>query len=212
MPLEANQAGTPEKIDDVLDVDLGHNSLTRWSSSSQFGFPSPVLYSLCDVAEERKLFLCEYCFNEAPKGYRAIMPALPKMQWLNENLDRDTKTLKECHCSLRSRILDRWQCVKCYESEESIINTIHTMAPRSEKWQCRCGLTAKRTVCMWCWGDIVEGREEYERVYAEEYARIRAQMESDSETGSGSRRRSDLEVGNDLRATDDGVVQTGSED
>ena len=178
MPLEAQQAGTPQRIDDVLDVDLGRTSLTTWSASSQFGFPSPVLYTLCDVAEKRKLFLCEHCFQDAPKGYRAIMPALPKMQWLNESLDLSAKSLEGCHCSLRSRILDRWQCVKCYEGEALTVNTIHDNAPTSEKRQCRCGSNCKRLLCMWCWGEVIEGREVFERVYVEQGAHTRVQAES----------------------------------
>lgn len=174
MPLEVDQPGTPERISDVLDVDLGLNSLTTWSGNSQFGFPSPVLQSLCDVAEQRKLFLCEYCFLDAPKGYKALEPELPNLPWLSPNMTQEV--FKECHCSLRGRVLDRWQCVKCYESEESTIEGIHSMAPGPEKWSCRCGLNAERIVCLWCWGEVVEGIDEYERVYAEQSTRTRAEQ------------------------------------
>ncbi|KAF3042861.1 hypothetical protein E8E11_008456 [Didymella keratinophila] len=153
MPLEVDQPGTPEKISDVLDVDLGVNSLMTWSGNSQFGFPSPVLQSLCNVAEERKLCLCEYCFGEASKGYEGLKPKLPKLSWLTPDLSQET--LKECHCTLRSHILDRWQCVKCYESEASTIKGIQKMVP--VKASCRCGLDAGRLVCMWCWGEVLEG-------------------------------------------------------
>ena len=172
MPLEFDQPGTPEKISDVLDVDLGLNSLTTWSGNSQFGFPSPVLRSLCDVAEKRKLFLCEYCFENAPKGYKALTPQLPKLPWLSHQVNSCGKVLRNCHCSLRSRVLNRWQCVKCYESEESTIDSIHSLAPGPEQSQCRCGLNVKRTVCMWCWGEITD---EYERVYTEQFIRTRAE-------------------------------------
>ncbi|KAF2627218.1 hypothetical protein BU25DRAFT_411279 [Macroventuria anomochaeta] len=181
MPLEFDQPGTPEKISDVLDVDLGLNSLTKWSGNSQFGFPSPVLRSLCALAEKRKLSLCEYCFAEALKGYTALSPKLPKLSWLSHQVDPHGKVLNDCHCSLRSRVLDRWQCVNCYESEESTIEGIHSIASRPDSWQCRCGLNVKRTVCMWCWGEIVEGRDEHERVYPREYARIRAERGDSSE-------------------------------
>jgi len=151
MPLEVDQPGTPEKISDVLDVDLGVNSLMTWSGNSQFGFPSPVLKSLCNVAEQRKLCLCECCFGEASKGYEGLKPELPKLSWLTSN--PGLESFKECHCSLRSHILDRWQCVKCYESEESTIKGLQKMAP--DKAFCRCGLAAGRIVCIWCWGEIL---------------------------------------------------------
>ena len=152
MPLEVDQPGTPEKISDVLNVDLGLNSLMTWSGNSQFGFPSPVLQSLCNVAEQRKLRICECYFGEPSKGYEGLKPEIPKLSWLSPNSRLETS--KECHCSLRSHILDRWQCVKCYESEESTIRGIQKMAP--DKASCRCSLDATRTVCMWCWGEILE--------------------------------------------------------
>lgn len=157
MPLEIDQPGTPEKISDVLDVDLGLNSLMTWSGSSQFGFPSPVLRTLCNVVEKRKLCLCESCFREASKGYEALKPELPKLSWLNPNLRQEA--FKECHCTLRSHILDRWQCVNCYENEESTIKGVQKMAP--DRASCRCGLDAERMVCMWCWGEIIEGTSNF---------------------------------------------------
>ncbi|KZM25488.1 hypothetical protein ST47_g3352 [Ascochyta rabiei] len=162
MPLDSDQAAAPEKISDVLDIDLGIVSLRTWSASSQFGFPSPVLRSLCKTVEERKLMLCEFCSMEAPKGYKAIVPELPRLPWLSKQIDRSAQVLRECHCSLRSRILDRWQCVKCYENEESTMRSIASIAPGSDTCMCRCGHYAKRAVCMWCWGDIIESGDVYE--------------------------------------------------
>lgn len=157
LPLQFDQAGTPEKVSDVIDVDLGYKSLITWSGTSQFGFPAPVLRSLCTVAEQRKLFLCECCFIEAPKGYTALEPELPKLSWLDIPTEGDAKkALKECHCSLRSRVLDRWQCVRCYAKEQSTIDDIYNMAPEPQYQECRCGLPANKTVCMWCWGEVVE--------------------------------------------------------
>ncbi|KAF1923871.1 uncharacterized protein M421DRAFT_425369 [Didymella exigua CBS 183.55] len=175
MPLEIDQPGRPEKISDVLDVDLGLNSLTKWSGNSQFGFPSPVLQVLCNVAEERMLLLCKCCFDEAPKGYKGLKPELPKLSWLSPNMNQEV--LKECHCSMRSHVLDRWQCVKCYDNEVSLIKGVHSEAPRPETWSCRCGLDAERIVCMWCWGEIVENIIRNERPVAEIAARIRAGQE-----------------------------------
>ncbi|KAJ4410754.1 hypothetical protein N0V91_001682 [Didymella pomorum] len=152
MPLEIDQPGTPEKISDVLDVNLGLYSLMTRSGTSRFGFPSPVLQSLCNVAEQRKLCLCECCYGKASKGHEELNPELPKLSWLTPNLSPEA--FKKCHCTLRSHILDRWQCVKCYKSEESTIKGIHRVAP--EMASCRCGLDAARVVCMWCWGEILE--------------------------------------------------------
>lgn len=172
MPLEIDQPGTPEKISDVLDVDLGLSSLTQWSGNSQFGFPSPVLQSLCNVVEERKLFLCECCFNKAPEGYKSLKPELPSLSWLKPIMTQEG--LEDCHCSLRSHVLDRWQCVKCYEAEESVIKGICSMASRPGEWFCRCGLDAEKIVCMWCWGEIVEKGTGNERILAENNARTEA--------------------------------------
>lgn len=167
MALDSDEAATPERISDVLDVDLGNVSLTTWSASSQFGFPSPVLRSLCDVAERRKLFLCEDCFQDASQGYKVVKPALPTLRWLDDKIDTDGIALKECHCSLRSRILDRWQCVKCYEQEESTVKGVASDTLSTDKCMCRCGLCAERAVCMWCWGVILEGSEANGEVYSE---------------------------------------------
>ncbi|KAF9694722.1 hypothetical protein EKO04_007663 [Ascochyta lentis] len=165
MPLDSDQAATPEKISDVLDIDLGVVSLRSWSASSQFGFPSPVLKSLCKTVGERKLLLCDSCYIRAPKGHKAIVPELPKLPWLSERIDENAQGLKECHCSLRSRILDRWQCLKCYENEESAMSSIASQAPKSDKCMCRCGHSAKKAVCMWCWGEIIEGRDAREHAH-----------------------------------------------
>lgn len=166
MPLEVDQPGNPEKISDVLDVDLGLHSLTTWSGNSQFGFPSPVLRTLCSVAEQRKLFLCGPCSEDALQGPKAVEPALPRLPWLDSKSGSLTsRAPKECHCSLRSRILDRWQCVKCYDSEQSTINAIYSSAPGP---QCRCGALACKTVCMWCWGEVAEERARYQPTRVEE--------------------------------------------
>jgi hypothetical protein len=169
MPLEVDQPGNPEKISDVLDVDLGLNSLTTWSGNSQFGFPSPVLRTLCRVAEERKLFLCEVCFDHASEGPRALEPSLPRLPWLVDNIEGAMKNfVKECHCTLRSRVLDRWQCIKCFDGEDSTIKNIHNSAPSAEFRQCRCGAPTRKTVCMWCWGEIVEEQARHQSALVEQ--------------------------------------------
>ncbi|KAJ8118079.1 hypothetical protein OPT61_g872 [Boeremia exigua] len=168
LPLQFDQAGTPERIRDVIDVDLGRHSLTTWSGTSQFGFPSPVLRSLCNVTEQRKLSLCEHCFTDAPKGYKALTPELPELGWLDALTDGGAETaLRQCHCSLRSRILDRWQCVKCYAKEEATIQDLNVMAAHPEPRQCRCGLIPERIVCLWCWGEVTEESDAIEHAGSE---------------------------------------------
>lgn len=167
MALESVVAGTPEKISDVLDLDLGQVSLTTWSASSQFGSPSPVLRVFCNVAEQRRLLLCEACFTDVPKGYKAIKPAMPKLPWLSDTIDQSAEDWKECHCSLRSRILDRWQCVKCYQAEDAILRSLAWRRSSNLTKMCRCGLSAKKSVCLWCWGEIVETREVNEEAHTE---------------------------------------------
>lgn len=164
LPLQFEQSGTPQKISDVIDVDLGYTSLKTWSGTSQFGFPAPVLRSLSNVAEQRKLFLCECCFTDASKGYKALNPELPNLPWLDRQIEGSAKkTLKKCHCSLRSQILDRWQCTKCYAKEQSTIENIHSMAPEPEYQECRCGQPAHKPVCMWCWGEVAERSDAIEQ-------------------------------------------------
>lgn len=142
MPLEIDQPGTPEKISDVLDVDLGLVSLTTWSGNSQFGFPSPVLRSLCKVTEERKLCLCDCSFDDARKCYNKLKPNF---------LNATQEAFKKCHCSLRSHILNRWQCVSCYRNEDAVIKQLNAY-----EWSCRCGQDAQKVICLWCWGEVLE--------------------------------------------------------
>jgi hypothetical protein len=169
MPLEIDQPGNPEKISDVLDVDLGLNSLTTWSGNSQFGFPSPVLRTLCRVAEERKLFMCEVCFDHASDGPKALKPSLPRLPWLIDRSEGAIKNFhKQCHCTLRSRVLDRWQCIKCFDSEDSIIKDIHNCAPSAEVRRCRCEAPTRKTVCMWCWSEIIEERARHQSARIEQ--------------------------------------------
>ncbi|KAJ4990494.1 hypothetical protein SVAN01_03941 [Stagonosporopsis vannaccii] len=182
VPLQFEQGGTPEKISDVINLDLGYNSLTAWSGTSQFGFPSPVLRSLCTTAEQRKLFLCEWCFTDARKGYNALSPKLPKLSWLDGAIEGFAKeALQECHCSLRTHVLDRWQCIKCFGKEESIIENIHSMAPDSQYQECRCGQPASKIVCMWCWGEVVERSDAIEQAAFDNDESERAEEEDSSE-------------------------------
>ncbi|KAH6613875.1 hypothetical protein C7974DRAFT_65980 [Boeremia exigua] len=175
LPLQFDEVGTPEKISDVINVDLGYHSLTTWSGNSQYGFPSPVLRSLCNTTEQRILYLCKHCLTDASDGYKALEPPLPYLPWLDTPMDEHHTPLKQCHCSLRSRILDRWQCVKCYAKEASTIETLHNGVPAPNIPQCGCGRPADKPVCMWCWGEIAERSDQSELIDdAQEDVRPRA--------------------------------------
>jgi hypothetical protein len=152
VPLEANEPATPEDLSEVLALDLGVVSLRTWSSSSAFGFPSPALRSLSQTVEARKLMLCDSCFEDAEEGYQTLKPALPRMAWLDGE-----HGLQECHCSLRGKVVDKWQCVKCYSEEDAIITSITSAAEQASRL-CRCGSSATHSVCLWCWGAVTEGR------------------------------------------------------
>ncbi|KAH7088696.1 hypothetical protein FB567DRAFT_522129, partial [Paraphoma chrysanthemicola] len=62
VPLQLGAVAPPECIEDVLDYDLGQQSLMSISADSRYESPSPVLSSLCRVAEARLISLCETCF------------------------------------------------------------------------------------------------------------------------------------------------------
>jgi hypothetical protein len=155
LPLESTHYGPPERIETILDLDLGQYSLTTFSASSHFGNPSPVFRSLCKAIDMRKLDVCFTCFeSQAPKGPGALRPALPQLTWLETA--QATGPIQPCHCTLRKHIVDRWVCLRCYEGE------VHAMAqatssPCGKTGLCRCGShDAMYTLCLWCWGEITE--------------------------------------------------------
>jgi hypothetical protein len=149
-PLQMDATGPPECIEEVLDIDLGKQALMSFSEDSRYEHPSPVLSSLCSIVDARKVFLCNACFvRDAPQGPQAMNLPWPVTTTA-------TTSLKECHCTLRSRFLDRWLCLQCYQKEESAINhCTGVIFPKCTNL-CRCGTIAHRTLCLWCWGEVAE--------------------------------------------------------
>jgi hypothetical protein len=157
-PLQLAATGAPECIEAVIDLDLGQYPLMFVSQDSSHYTPSPVIESACMIVDERRVFLCDKCFDkDAPKGPGAVkhlnttMSALP---WL---LGRPSSApIKECHCTLRKRCLDRWLCLGCYQNEENVISDCTVLLPHKGTGMCGCGANARHTICLWCWGEVTE--------------------------------------------------------
>jgi hypothetical protein len=62
--------------------------------------------------------------------------------------------LKQCVCTLRSRILDRWLCLRCYEAEEDAIESFRDALPTEPMGYCCCARNVRRSICLWCWGEV----------------------------------------------------------
>jgi hypothetical protein len=154
--LQLDSASAPECVSDVLDVDLGHHSLAVLSADSRYwGSPSLVLLEFSRVAEARKIFFCDGCFNlHAPKGPGALRPPMKPIPWLTNR--PSSSPIAPCHCTLRNRFLDRWLCLRCYETEDSMINSCTALMPKQWTGLCRCNLSARHVLCIWCWGKVTE--------------------------------------------------------
>jgi hypothetical protein len=157
-PLQMDATGPPECIQEVLDIDLGKQGLMSISEDSRYGHPSPVLSSLCSVVDARKVFLCDICFmRDVPKGPQAMkysQALIARLPWLARRTA--TTSLRPCHCTLRSRFLDRWLCLRCYQKEDSAISRCTGTMPPKCTSLCGCGMIARHTLCLWCWGEVAE--------------------------------------------------------
>ena len=158
VPLQMDAAAPPECINHVLDLDLGQQSLLSISEDSRYLSPSPVLMSLCDVVDQRKILLCDTCFeSDTPNGPEAMPPLhkpMPPLPWLSR--PAGTAPIKACHCTLRARFLDRWLCLRCYQTEESTISACTSTFPKEQTGLCRCNAIASHVLCLWCWGEVTE--------------------------------------------------------
>lgn len=153
--LQSAASGAPECIDTILDLDLGQHSFASLSEDSRYwGSPSPVVLSLSHVAEQRKIFLCELCFKNAPKGPTALKPPRRPLDWLP--LPEPTEPISPCRCTIRKRFLDRWLCLRCYTQEDAAISECVGLVPKKSTGQCRCGLNSRHTLCLWCWGEVLD--------------------------------------------------------
>ncbi|KAF2661060.1 hypothetical protein K491DRAFT_506178 [Lophiostoma macrostomum CBS 122681] len=134
IPLESDHWAAPETIKNIIDLDLGTYAFR--SSDSDIPHPSPVIGAFWNVSNDRQRKYCVGCFKGAKS--RAKSQAV------------GTDSL--CHCSFRSRFLDRWLCLRCYQRENHSIKTV----PRSDG--CICGQPLDsatcRTLCLWCYGEV----------------------------------------------------------
>jgi hypothetical protein len=134
VPFEDDAFGPPEDVDALLDLDLG---LGRYalagSAHSNVVNPSPVLRALYQVSEQRKRNFCDTC--------------LP-LEFAKKSKDCGSTV---CQCTLRSHFLDRWLCLRCYETEEDFI----AKAYPDHLQQCGCEQHAGDTICMWCCGSVL---------------------------------------------------------
>ncbi|KAH3973687.1 hypothetical protein HBI56_060430 [Parastagonospora nodorum] len=148
-PLVSLIPAPPESIEDVLDLDLGEQSLMTFHEDSRYGRPSPALASLCEVSESRRIALCDDCFDhKGPHDLPTINPeVIPP---------REAARRGPCHCTMRRRFLDRWLCLRCYQIEERTIEKCAGTGSSKNSGLCRCGSEACRIACLWCWGEIAD--------------------------------------------------------
>lgn len=160
VPLEMGASAPPECIEDLLDLDLGCHSLISMSGDSRYAAPSPVLSSLYQVTEERKIEVCDSCTGHGATREVLVRQSsgatrLPTNKISGQTVAKPTNT---CHCTLRERILDRWLCLKCYLAEESAIKAQARKQKSDSEGFCRCGELARHVLCLWCLGKVSEGK------------------------------------------------------
>jgi hypothetical protein len=148
VPLELDAVAPPERIEDILDIDLGQQSLMATLSDSRYESPSPVLWSLNNAVQNRKMMLCITCSERDARGGPQV-PPLPGFATA-----ASTTSTKTCHCTLRKHFLDRWLCLRCYQTEEQTILDGVKRLRRSGR--CSCDWPNYRSLCLWCWGEVLD--------------------------------------------------------
>jgi hypothetical protein len=161
-PLQLTDTGAPECIEEVINVDIGQHSLTSVSQDSNRYTSSPVLTSACTIADGRRVFLCDCCFaRNAPYGPEAVKhlnTPMASLLWLAER--SSPAPITACHCTLKSRFLDRWLCLRCCQNEEEALSRCSRLMPAKWTGMCGCGENARHTLCFWCWGEITESHRD----------------------------------------------------
>lgn len=161
-PLLYNAPAPAEYIKEVLDFDLGQQSLNSISEDSRYGCPPPVLSSLCEVTEARKIIVCDTCFQhsalKSPTAMKTESEPMPTLPWLPQKVGHPP--LSPCQCTLRKRFLDRWLCLRCYENEEKTIQASTGPCSWETMGVCRCGKDACHVLCLWCWGEVADEDED----------------------------------------------------
>jgi hypothetical protein len=135
VPLEDDTFGPPEDVSALLDLDLGRHALAG-SALSNVLDPSPIVRVLHQATEQRKQNFCDTCLPPEVAKYLGHEPKL-------------------CQCSLRSHFLDRWLCLRCYETEEASSANIFL----DHHQQCGCGPELIKTICMWCRGLVLDDEQ-----------------------------------------------------
>jgi len=134
--LTSDTYANPESIEEIINFELGRNSL-RLSGNSATPHPSSTVRPFWEITEDRKWSICRECVYE----WRKIAD--------------DT----HCRCTLKKHFLDRWLCLPCYQKEiEQLREVVTPSAPSKGTSACNnCGdrvLTdSLRTMCVWCLGE-----------------------------------------------------------
>ncbi|KAF1919994.1 hypothetical protein BDU57DRAFT_513333 [Ampelomyces quisqualis] len=164
VPFHLGETAPPEYIGDILDLDLGCRSLKSVYSSSHYTSPSPVVRSLDMVAEARKVHFCDFCFGDVAPSDVAGMQEWDKITSFLPMLPSElVASKKECRCTLRTRMLDRWLCARCYQAEEDAIESFSRSQSNGGTFRCRCGNHVQRVLCLWCRGEVLEQEEDTEK-------------------------------------------------
>ena len=148
-PLVSLIPAPPESIEDVLDLDLGKQSLMTFHEDSRYGRPSPALASLCEVSESRRIAVCDNCLDSSRPNQSLIAES-------DAEIPPEAARSGTCHCTMRKRFLDRWLCLRCYQKEERMIEKSAETESSKNYGLCRCGAEACRIACLWCRGEIID--------------------------------------------------------
>ncbi|KAF2121693.1 hypothetical protein BDV96DRAFT_218352 [Lophiotrema nucula] len=138
----------PISIDTLLDAPLASIALNQHVLRNTTELYDPLIHDIVHAAEGRKWFVCDECFRDCGAGQ------------------------KKCNCTLKSRFLDRWLCIPCYEHDMEIDHDYSRRFKKGDgtKVSCLCGKTTNtlhdlRTVCSWCDGEISCGLEGGDKVF-----------------------------------------------
>lgn len=142
VPFEEDSFGLPESVEDLLEMDLGSHTLAA-SASSSVAHPSPVLRALYQTTEQRKRWFCDEC-----------RPSIATQ-------GQESPQASQCQCTLRNHFLDRWLCLRCYETEEHDLDASFV----DQKERCACGRQDGTKTCLWCWGEVVHPMFEFEEAH-----------------------------------------------
>ncbi|KAF2182441.1 hypothetical protein K469DRAFT_233393 [Zopfia rhizophila CBS 207.26] len=141
--LEDDEYADVESIEGIITLNLGRDDI-EGNHSSGWHVPSAVVRAFWDITEQRKRLLCPTCFEK--------------------HADEDNWHMHDddgmCQCTLKSRFLDRWICLKCFlEEEKSDQEFPHGVKKCQDVSNCSCGdvfttYRCPRVLCLWCKGEV----------------------------------------------------------